>query len=104
MLGMEVKAQVLFLSVNQWNIEKENKAGFTVWMCMSESKSSNKKGFEPVKQSLEISNASIVAPLLASDTKLPCIAECSFDIVAGGQSAKTVLKSVNKVIKSIDLV
>lgn len=103
MLGMDIKAQVLVLSINQWNIEKENKSGFTLWMCMSESNSSNKKGFEPVKQSLDIDKASILSPILSKDVKLPAIFDCIFTLSTGGQSAKPVIKTVEKFIKSVEL-
>lgn len=103
MLGMDIKAQVLFLSVNQWTIERDNKSGFTAWMCMSESNTSNKRGYEPVKQSLDISFASTLSPVLAQGIKFPVVCDCTFSLSTGGQSAKPVLKSIDKIIKSIEL-
>lgn len=103
MLGMDIKGQALIMSVNQWSIEKENKSGFTVWMCLSESSTANKKGFEPIKQSLDITSASILAPILSSNVKLPAICEATFTLVTGGQSAKPILKNIDKVIKQLEL-
>lgn len=101
MLGMDIKAQILILSVSHWTIQNENKSGYTLWSCMSESSSTNKKGFEPVKQSLSADQVNVVAPILG-DVKLPCICDCTFTIVTGGQSAKPVLKSIDKVVKSLE--
>ena len=103
MLGMNFNAKVGILSVSQWNIEKENKAGFTVWMILSESTTQNKKGFEPVKASFDISRAGDLAPILSSEVKLPVVCDCTFTLTTGGQQAKPSLVSIDEVIHEIEL-